>query len=161
MFATTKRFWSTMQLITNKYVLYMRLFIFAFGAGVWCNLVYPPGLKRMNFSLTVISLHVCYNQEILVNIAADHRQRCVIYKRLLIFAWERGGGGGIWCNLVYPPETLVLPIPLYPYHIFQWPTLEGLFFQMNLPPPCPRETNLFFNPLSCRASPLVSKIVWR
>ena len=44
------------------------------GGGVWCNLVYPPGLKRMNFSLTVIGLHVCYNQEILVNIAADHRQ---------------------------------------------------------------------------------------
>ena len=33
MFATTKRFWSTMQLITNKYVLYKRLFIFAFGGG--------------------------------------------------------------------------------------------------------------------------------
>jgi hypothetical protein len=35
MFATTKRFWSTMQLITNKYVLYMnmRLFIFALGGG--------------------------------------------------------------------------------------------------------------------------------
>jgi hypothetical protein len=50
-------------------------------------------LKRMNFSHTVIGLHVCYNQEILVNIAADHRQICVIYKRLFIFAF--GGGGGL------------------------------------------------------------------
>ena len=33
MFATTKRFWSTMQLITNKYVLNMRLFIFPLGGG--------------------------------------------------------------------------------------------------------------------------------
>ena len=75
MFATTKRFLSTMQLITNKYVLYMRLFIFAFGEGGLVQFsVFPPGLKRMNFSLTVIDLHVCYNQEILVNIAADHRQ---------------------------------------------------------------------------------------
>ena len=48
------------------------------GGGVWCNLLYPSGLKIMNFSLTVIGLHVCYNQEILVNIAADHRQICVI-----------------------------------------------------------------------------------
>ena len=96
MFATTKRFWSTMQLITNKYVLYMRQFIFALGGGgVWCNLVYPPGLKRMNFSHTVIGLHVCYNQEILVNIAADHRQICVIYKRLFIFAFWGGGYGAI------------------------------------------------------------------
>ena len=94
MFATTKRFWSTM-LITDKYVLYMRLFIFAFGGGggVWCNLVYPPGLKRrMNFSLTVIGLHVCYNQEILVNTAADHRQRCVIYETVYFCI---GGGGGV------------------------------------------------------------------
>ena len=58
------------------------------GGGVWCNLLYPPGLKRMNFSLTVIGLHVCYNQEILVNIAADHRH-CI-----------GGGGGGVWCNFV-------------------------------------------------------------
>ena len=47
------------------------------GGGGWCNLVYPPGLKRMHFSLTVIDLHVCYNQEILVNIADDHKQMCV------------------------------------------------------------------------------------
>ena len=33
MFATTKRFWSTSQLITNKYVSYKRLFIFALGGG--------------------------------------------------------------------------------------------------------------------------------
>ena len=59
----------------------------------------------MNFRLTVIGLHVCYNQEILANIAADHRQRCVIYKRLFIFSLGVGGGG-VWCNLVYPPETL-------------------------------------------------------
>jgi hypothetical protein len=57
---------------------------------VWCNLVYPPGIKRMNFSFTVIGLHVYYNQEILVNIAVDHRQICVIYKRLLIWHWGRG-----------------------------------------------------------------------
>ena len=38
------------------------------------------GLKRMNFSKTVIGLHVCYNQEILVNNAADHKQICVIYE---------------------------------------------------------------------------------
>ena len=58
----------------------MRLFIFALrggGGGDWCNLVYPPGLKRMHFSLTVIDLHVWYNQEILVNIADDHKQMCV------------------------------------------------------------------------------------
>ena len=59
----------------------MRLFIFALrgggGGGGWYNLVYPPGLKRMHFSLTVIDLHVCYNQEILVNIADDHKQMCV------------------------------------------------------------------------------------
>ena len=91
MFATTKRFWSTMQLITNKYVLYMRLFIFALGGGlVQFNV---PSLKRMNFSHT--GLHVCYNQEILVNIAADHRQICVIYKRLFIFALGGGGSGAI------------------------------------------------------------------
>ena len=89
MFATTKKFWSTMQLITNKHVLYMRLFIFTLGGGglVQFNV---PSLKRMNFSHT--GLHVCYNQEILVNIAADHRQICVIYKRLFIFAL---GGGGL------------------------------------------------------------------
>jgi hypothetical protein len=82
---------------------------------VWCNLVYPPGIKRMNFSLTVIGLHVCYNQEILVNIAADHRQICVIlYKRLFIFAL--GGGLKLWCG-----QSLDT-------HIFQWPTLKGRFF---------------------------------
>ena len=51
-------------------------------------------LKRMNFCLTVIGLHVCYNQEILVSIAAGHRQICVIYKRLFIFAFGGGGGSG-------------------------------------------------------------------
>ena len=115
-------------------VIYETVYFFIWGGGgVWCNLVYPPGLKRMNFSLTVIGLHVCYNQEILVNIAAAHRQRCVIYKRLFIFAL----GWGVWCNLVYPPETLVWPIPLYPYHIFQWPTLEGRYFsdEPATPPP--------------------------
>ena len=33
MFATIRRFWSTLQPITDKYVLYKRLFIFALGGG--------------------------------------------------------------------------------------------------------------------------------
>ena len=48
----------------------------------------------MNFNQTVIGLHDCYNQEILVNNAADHKQICVIYKRLFIFALGGGGGSG-------------------------------------------------------------------
>jgi hypothetical protein len=48
------------------------------------------GLKRMNFSKTVIGLHVCYNQEILVNNAADHKQICVIYETVYFCI-----GGGV------------------------------------------------------------------
>ena len=59
-------------------IIYETVYFCIGGGGVWCNLLYPPGLKIMNFSHTVIGLHVCYNQEILVNIAADHRQICVI-----------------------------------------------------------------------------------
>jgi hypothetical protein len=78
-----------------------------------------------------------------------------IYKRLFIFSlW---GGGGVWCNLVCTPETLVWPIPLYPYFPVTHPR-RVIFFRWTCPPY--RERNLFFNPLSCRASPLVSKIVW-
>ena len=58
-------------------VIYETVYFCIWGGGIWCNLVYPPGLKRMNFTLTVIDLHVCYNQEILVNIADDHKQRCI------------------------------------------------------------------------------------
>ena len=47
----------------------------------------------MNFSQTVIGLHDCYNQEILVNNAADHKQICVIYE-IVYFALGGGGGSG-------------------------------------------------------------------
>ena len=50
------------------------------------------GLKRMNFSKTVIGLHVCYNQEILVNNAADHKQIYIIYETVYFCI---GGGGGL------------------------------------------------------------------
>jgi hypothetical protein len=61
-------------------------------------------LKRMNFSQTVIGLHVCYNQEILVNNAADHKQICVIYETVY-FSFGGGGVGGggsgaIYCTLL-------------------------------------------------------------
>ena len=52
-------------------------------------------LKRTNFSQTVIGLHVCYNQEILVNNAADHKQICVIYETVYFCIWGRGGFGAI------------------------------------------------------------------
>jgi hypothetical protein len=109
-------------------VIYETVYFCIWGRGVWSNLVYPPGLKIMNFSLTVIGLHVCYNQEMLVNIAADHRQICVIYKRLFIFAL----GGGVWCNLLYPPETFVWLIPLYPYFPVAHPRRE-IFFRWTCP----------------------------
>ena len=57
----------------------------------------------MNFSHTVIGLHVCYNQEILVNNAANHKQICVIYET--VYFSFGGRGGGVWCNLLYPPGT--------------------------------------------------------
>ena len=65
-------------------------FSFGGGGGVWCNLLYPPGIKRMNFSHTVIGLHVCYNQEILVNNAANHKQICVIYETVYFSFGGRG-----------------------------------------------------------------------
>jgi hypothetical protein len=92
--------WSTMQLITNKYVS-IKDCLSLLGGRVWCNLVYPPGMRRIHFSLTVIGLHVYYNQEILVNILADHRQICVIYDTVYFCM-----GGS---------ETLVWPIPRYTY----------------------------------------------
>jgi hypothetical protein len=49
MFATTKRFWSTMQLITNKYVLYTRLFIFALGGGGLLQFYVPSWLEKNEF----------------------------------------------------------------------------------------------------------------
>ena len=45
----------------------------------------------MNFSKTVIGLHVCYNEEILVNNAADHNQICIIYET--VYFLHLGGGG--------------------------------------------------------------------
>jgi hypothetical protein len=48
----------------------------------------------MNFSQTVIGLHVCHNQEILVNNAADHKQICVVYETVY-FCIEGEGGGGV------------------------------------------------------------------
>jgi hypothetical protein len=44
----------------------------------------------MNFSQTVIGLHVCYNQDILVSNAADHKQICVVYETVYFCM---GGGG--------------------------------------------------------------------
>ena len=56
------------------------------------------GLKRMNFSKTVIGLHVCYNQEILVNNAADNKQIYIIYET--VYFCIGGGSGAIYCTLL-------------------------------------------------------------
>jgi hypothetical protein len=80
----------------------------------------------MNFSLTVIGLHVCYNQEILVNTAADYRR--VIYETVYFCI---GGGGG---QFSVPSWNFGVANPFIP--IFSsGPPSKGDFFQMNCPPP--------------------------
>ena len=56
-------------------------------------------LEKNEFSKTVIGLHVCYNKEILVNNAADHKQICIIYETVY-FCIGGGGSGAIYCTLL-------------------------------------------------------------
>jgi hypothetical protein len=54
--------------------------------------------KNEFYSQSVIGLHVCHNQKILVNNADDHKQICFIYKRLFIF--PSGGCMCVWSGAI-------------------------------------------------------------